>query len=422
MAKLPYCVVPIAYCLSRNKQFAIRGLFFTLASLLLALALGLASAPDSLVLAAKPQATPTPLPVFCGGVYFGDTAAGVRQTDVYPCRPDWSETGPEIRYRLHTSASQALTLTLTHLPGIDLDLFLLPDGDMAHCLASDATLGLHDLPPGDHIIAIDGFAGSQGFYSLLVACNEQPFATPTPTDTPAFTPTPTPTLFPTPTSTATPTPYRPPFSYETHFPRQSLRYPPPTPQPQTIVLQPGRSGYDGLDDSYISAWEPAANYASADRLSLRQPDVMAPVLRFRLDGVPAKAHVVAARLGLWALTSSNDNPASAQLFVLNRGWNPGQVSWQQAAAGAPWQQAGANGVPQDRSGASQDQQQVVETGQWYTWDVTALIQAWLLDPSSNNGVVIKALAEPKVVYAFAAADYHNQEARPQLSISFWTPE
>lgn len=381
----------------------------------------LAGAPPSTALRAGPSASPTPLPAFCHGVYVGDTAAGVSQTDSYPCRPDWPETGPEVRYRLLTSSTQTLTLTLNYLPGIDLDLILLPDGDTAHCLASDATLSLDELPPGQHIIIIDGFDGSQGFYSLTVACTEPPFATITPTDTPAFTRTPTPTLVPSVTPTPTATPYRPPLSFETHLPRQNWHYPPPTPQPQTILLQPGSEGYAGLADSYLSSWEPSANYVDADRLSLRQTDLMAPVLRFQLDSVPANAHIVAAELSLWALTQSNDNPATARLYALQRAWTPNQVTWQQAATGLNWQQPGANGIPQDRSGASQDEEQVEQTARWYTWDVTGLAQTWLSDPASNYGVVLKAVAEPKVLYTFASADYHNPEARPQLSISFWTP-
>lgn len=419
MVSLSCCVLRIAYRWLRNEQHATR--FFLLLFLPLTLFAALMFAADPRVFAVAPRTTPTPLPAFCGGVYSGDTAAGISQTTTYPCRPDWPETGPEIRYQLRTTASQPLTLTLNHLPGIDLDLFLLPDGDLAHCLAADAVLNLGELPPGQHLIVIDGFGGSQGFYSLAVECSEPPLATPTPTDTPANTRTPTPTLVPTATPTPTPTPQHPPFSYETHLPRQNQAFPPPTPQPQTITLQPGRDGYAGLDDSYLSAWAPATNYAEADRLSLRQPDVMAPLLRFRLDGIPANAHVVAARLSLWALTSSNDNAAAAQVFALHRDWTAGEATWEQAAAATPWQQPGANGIPQDRSGFSQDEQQVEQSGRWYTWDVTALAQAWLLDPAANHGLIVKALAAPKVVYTFASADYHTLEARPQLTITFWTP-
>lgn len=413
-----YCVLRIAYRLRRNKQYAIRVLIVFLPVLLFS---AFSFAFDPFAHATAPQSTPTPLPAFCGGVYRGDTAAGLRQIDAYPCRPDWPETGPEISFRLSTTATQPLTLTLSHLPGIDLDLFLLPNGDMAHCLAADATLNIDDLPAGEHTIIIDGFGGSQGFFSLVLECSQPPLATPTATEAPASTSTPTPTLVPTATPTATPTPRRPPFSYQSHLPRQTHAYPPPTPLPQTIILQPGRDGYNGLADSYLSAWAPTTNYAGADRLALRQPDIMAPVLRFRLDHIPANAHVVAARLSMWALTSSNDNPAAAEAFALHREWNPAEVTWQEAESGTPWQQPGANGIPQDRSGASQDQQQVEQIGRWYGWDVTALAQAWLLDPAANHGIVLKALAEPKVVYTFASADYHNQEARPQLSITFWTP-
>ncbi|MCS7039905.1 MAG: DNRLRE domain-containing protein, partial [Caldilineales bacterium] len=379
-----------------------------------------AGPPQAPVMAAPADETPIPR-AYCRGVYHGDTATGSTLLDHYACRPDWPETGPEHFYRLHTTTTQALTLILSHGPGIDLDLFLLEHEQPDRCHAADATLQLSALPPGWHLIVVDGFAGSQGPYTLVVDCDEPPFATPTPTDTPppAATPTPTPILTATPTPTRTPT--RPRLSYDHFLPAQRHRHPPPTPQPITLILQPGREGYDGLADSYLSAWAPTENYANLDRLALRQPDIMAPVLRFRLDGLPAQARIVEARLSLWVLSRSNDNPATTGAYPLHRPWRADQVTWQQATADVPWTQPGANGIPADRGAVPLSVQTVTETGRWYDWDLTPLAQAWVADPTTNHGVILKALDVPRVLYTFAAAEYPNPAARPRLLIRYWTP-
>lgn len=362
-------------------------------------------------------------PAFCQGVYRGDTTGGSRKIDSYPCRSDWPETGPEQIYSLQTTVSQPLTLTLSYPPlaGLDLDLFLFVDGNFEQCYGADASLDIEALPPGDHLIVVDGFNGSEGPYTLQVGCQQPPFATPTPTDTPLPTATPTPTLQPTSTQTPTITPTHVPLAQYSYFPSQLLGHPRPTPQPETLTLQPNDDGYQGLSDSYINAWEISANYANVDRLLLRQPDVMLPILRFELVGLPANAHIVEATLSLWTLSQTNDNIADADLYQLNRAWTPSEVTWQQAAQGVPWGKPGADAVPSDRHGLPHSQKAVGEVGAWQTWDVTPLVRSWLFDPATNRGILLKAQSEAKVQYTFASAEYNNPSSRPKLSIRFWTP-
>jgi hypothetical protein len=362
-------------------------------------------------------------PAFCQGVYRGDTTGGDQRIDSYPCRPDWPETGPEHFYQLHTTASQPLTLTLSHPPlsGVDLNLFLFVNGDFEQCYYGNSSLDIQSLPPGDHLIVVDGFNGSEGPYTLQVSCSQTPFATSTPTDTPPPTATPTPTVRPTSTSTPTFTPTHVPVAQFSFFPSALRGHPQPTPQPKTLTLQPSDNGYKGLADSYINAWEISANYANVDRLLLRQPDIMSPILRFELVGLPANAHIVEATLSLWALSQSNDNPAVVDLYQLNRAWTPSQVTWQLAAQGTAWGTPGANAVPSDRYGLPHSQQVVGDVGIWQTWDVTSLVQSWLFDPATNRGVLLKAQAEAKVQWAFASAEYNDSGARPKLTIRYWTP-
>ncbi|NOX63547.1 MAG: DNRLRE domain-containing protein [Chloroflexi bacterium] len=367
------------------------------------------------------MAEATSTPAYCRGVYRGDTSVGTNNIEQYACRPDWPETGPEAYYKLRTTFTQPISITLSHPAGIDLDLFLLVDGDPAQCYAADAALAIPNLSSGEHTIVVDGFAGDAGEYLLEIECQEPPFATPTPTAPAPPTATPTPTPPPTATPRPTITPTRPHLTYQLYLPSQPRGYPPPTPEPTLLVLQPGVDNYAGVANAYLNRWENSTNYAKVDRLALRQPDIMAPILRFDLSRIPANAHIVDARLGLWTLAQSNENPATVGLYKVNRPWNVNEVTWDEAAQGDPWASPGANAVPADREGQPVSVQIVDATRKWYEWDVTLLVQNWLRQPEANNGVVLKAFAEPRVLYHFASAGYHNPLARPKLTIRYWTP-
>ena len=402
---------------------------FLAALLLLFVAIALISrlfVSETSVLASPIDELPA-TPAFCQGVYHGDTSTGVNQIETYGCRPDWPETGPEHYYELNITQTQPITLTLSYAsaPDLDLDLFLLEDADPDRCHYANASLVLPALEPGQYTIVIDGYAGSQGPYALNVDCSEQPLATATPTATPQGTATPTPTTSPTATPTPTVTPTRTHLTYYHYLPSQQQRYPLPTPQPTTLVLQPGIEGYDGVVDTHINSWNPETNYASVDRLWLRQADSpahrMAPLILFDLSGLPVDAHIVEAKLSLWTLSRSNTNTATVDVYRLNRHWEVEQATWLLATSSQPWSAPGANAFPDDRSSFPYDTVEVDELQQWYDWTITALAQEWVQNPEGNNGMILKAFAVPKVQYNFASSEYHNPTARPKLTILYWTP-
>ncbi len=369
----------------------------------------------------SPDIELTATPAFCQGLYHGDTGTGLNQIETYGCKPDWPETGPEHYYQLNITQSQPLTLTLSHAPDTDLDLFLLEDSDPDQCHYADASLVLPVLKPGQYTISIDGFAGSQGPYALDIDCSELPLATITPTATPFATATPTPTVSPTASPTPTVTPTRTHLTYNHYLPSQQRSYPAPTPEPSTLVLQPGVDGYNGVVDTHINSWDSEANYANVDRLWLRQADIMAPLIRFDVSDLPADAHIVEAQLSLWTTGQSNDNPATVGVYLLNRPWQVEQTTWMQATSTQLWSVPGANDTPDDRNALPYVTTEVTETSHWYDWNVTALVQDWVQNPEGSNGIILKAFAVPKVQYYFASSEYNNPSARPKLTIRYWTP-
>ena len=113
--------------------------------------------------------------ITCGQQVSGDTTGLASHIDGYDCSA-WDESGPEAVYSLvlpDTFAPYDVTATLGDLSA-DLDVFILPGGGcyQGQCLAYDnlsaSALGLSG---GTYYIAVDGYAGAAGSYTLSVDCS-----------------------------------------------------------------------------------------------------------------------------------------------------------------------------------------------------------------------------------------------------------
>jgi hypothetical protein len=123
-----------------------------------------------------PGACSQPESVFCGQQISGDTSGMPSHIFMYSCSA-YNESGPDTIYALTLPAGDTYTVTatLSGLGGIDLDIFLLPPGDCysGTCLTYHGTsLTAYDLDPGVYYIAVDGYSGSEGAYTLTVNCSK----------------------------------------------------------------------------------------------------------------------------------------------------------------------------------------------------------------------------------------------------------
>jgi len=124
--------------------------------------------------------------------YSGNTqATGSRRLFTYMCgtTPYGNEWGPEHVYRFTTSATSRITARLLPdyqtAPVGDPDVFLLTSLDATSCLPGgygDMAVSYTDAPPGTYYVAVDGWIGWAGSYTLELTCLAGP--TPTPTATP----------------------------------------------------------------------------------------------------------------------------------------------------------------------------------------------------------------------------------------------
>lgn len=360
---------------------------------------------------------------YCGGVYTGDTGLGRSNVSRYGCYPAWDERGPELVYRIELDANQTLSVALQSASA-DLDLFLLRYVYPESCVAAGDTYLKLAAEPGVYLLAVDGYQGAAGTFSLRVDCPLGVQATATPTLTPSPTPTATATFTPSPTYTPSPTS----VPQEVYLPLVVRARPTIVTEPITLALQHGVDGYTGGADTTLSAWEPETAYGEDDTLRLfysRPPKVStqaAPLLRFDLGLLPTQAQIHHAQLELY-LVSAALYDLYGQTHGLLRPWDELAATWQQPAAGQTWGEPGAQGVETDHMAWASDRQHIQEGG-WYAFDVTALVSLWAQDPARNHGLILLAQAgdsNANVEARFASQEHKTPAYHPRLVISYSVP-
>ncbi|NLE76976.1 MAG: DNRLRE domain-containing protein [Chloroflexi bacterium] len=376
-----------------------------------------------------PTSSPTPkldvsqaLAISCGGVYTGDTTDGPRVVSQYSCR-GWDESGPEAVHVLTLTVAQPLTVSLYYDDAVrDLDVFVLGAPDPEACLAAGDTYAiLNPAPAGTYWVVVDGYGGSSGPFTLEVACPLEPGQTPTVTPTPTATatsPSGSGTLFLPLMLKAQPVP-PPPTATPTKSPSPTV-----TREVLRKVLQNGLDGYSGVADAYIHEWYPSIPFGDNDRLVARSYDHASILLRFDLSGIPTNAQLASADLQLFALDRTNLGAMHINAYPMSRTWSEATTTWLLSATGSAWTAPGARASGFDYADALGDRVHVDSTGQWFRWNVRDMTQAWVANPASNYGLILKGIpgdGEAQVEYGFRAAEGSNATQRPKLIVRYWLP-
>ncbi|MBC7234620.1 MAG: DNRLRE domain-containing protein [Chloroflexi bacterium] len=219
--------------------------------------------------------------------------------------------------------------------------------------------------------------------------------------------------------TDTPTPSNTPIA--TQVPQPTRTNTPPAGVLE-LVLQQGLNGYTGFEDTFISDWEPTTNYYLAWNVELRSPHIKRTLIKADLSSLPPGTVIEEAILTLF---SSEDSPlpVQAQVFKMLRFWEGKEVTWQRPQLGAVWSEPGANGVGSDRAGVPEYQRQIFPTvGSYefypFDFDVTALVQDWVNNPLTNQGLMITSDTLTASEFAFRSSEYNDIRYRPKLTIRY----
>jgi hypothetical protein len=193
---------------------------------------------------------------------------------------------------------------------------------------------------------------------------------------------------------------------------------------QELVLQQGRDGYDGFEDTTLDAWNPDTSQHTDQHLRLRSPDVRRILLRADVGALPPGAWIEEATLTLYQ-GSGGGSSMSTSVYGLLRPWVHGQATWNRASAALLWAQPGCGAAGSDRDAASVAERPIWPTAGGYAdypfdWDVTALVQRWVDDPGANHGLLIEGSAGTALEFLFRSADYPDVAVRPRLVIRYRT--
>lgn len=254
---------------------------------------------------------------------------------------------------------------------------------------------------------------------------QSPTNTPTHTPSPTFTQTPIPSATPThsptplysPTPTTSPTPTLSPTPTPTHTP-----VPPPVTQEFRQGVAPV-AAYAGVTDTFLSSYRPDTPWGEEDgfRVSNRPSGSERALLRFDLQGyIPANARVTSARLAIFAWSRRTLNGMRISAFDVIRTWDGSVATWNRANPTEMWTIPGCNGVDTDRQGDPVDSRFVYFTNQFYEWDVTALVQRWVANLLTNQGLLLIGYDVDQDV-RFRSSEWRVPEQRPKLTVTYQLP-
>lgn len=218
--------------------------------------------------------------------------------------------------------------------------------------------------------------------------------------------------------------------------------PSPTPNPGTtsaptyLRLRDGVSGFGGTADTWVGGNACSkvdgdlgtTPHGSSDRLSLRASGDESAVgicnvlLRFDLGRVPRGSQILSARLVVKGIKQSNAARLYFNTFEVLKPWREDQTTYYLAQAGKPWTKPGADS-PGDHPTPQYDTSVLsgpAEQTGWGSAYITPLVQRWVNDPSSNNGVLLLPFGNP-VQWDLASSENPEVRWRPALEILYYGP-
>jgi len=219
--------------------------------------------------------------------------------------------------------------------------------------------------------------------------------------TPTATPTATSTISPTPTMTGLPT-----------------ATPTITPTPVVDVFQYVGGQYENCWDAYLDSWHPTTNYGHTGALSIRTAGTKRPVLYFDVSRIPSGVTIMNASLELRATYyKSHSHEMTAHVYGLKREWVEMETTWQEARDGVPWTLQGADDTIDDRDDAETCAVVMPDPSQWYAFDITSLVQAWVDGARPNYGLMLYATGNT-VEMSFYSSEYSLPAERPRLVVQY----
>jgi len=140
------------------------------------------------------------------------------------------------------------------------------------------------------------------------------------------------------------------------------------------------------------------------------------LLKWSVSTIPAGSKISSASV---TLNVTNSSTQTYQAFALKQPWAESAATWTLYAAGQPWQIAGANGSLDRDAQAAGTIRPATMGKQTFTLS-PALVQSWLDNPQSNNGIIITNTSNTDG-FDFSSREATTSSLRPQLDVTYAKP-
>ncbi len=182
--------------------------------------------------------------------------------------------------------------------------------------------------------------------------------------------------------------------------------------PTTFILQPDAAAGT---DTYLYASNPNTSFGTAIeiRISNKTNNNKRGLLRFDLGSINTTAIVESAELELNLEGIGSGGTHTIYVHRAQKPWIEDEATWNQYANGLNWDTPGGDYEIPEIAGSPIDAALPGAT----TFDVTDLVQDWINEPATNNGIML--LGSSGVNHAdFTTSDSTNAGLRPKLTVAY----
>jgi len=189
----------------------------------------------------------------------------------------------------------------------------------------------------------------------------------------------------------------------------------------TVVFRQGVDGYTGCEDTRISEEKPDQNFGGEWHLILGMKGKGCILVRYDVSSLPSNALIQEATFTLYADNYGPQSlvPIIVAAYPVTRTWREMEATWHAATNSDDWAEPGCNDATSDRSPVSLDDVPVYDRYLWYSWNVTAAVQDWVENPSTNKGLLLQqSNIEIGGEYDIRGSDFIDENWRPYLTVSY----
>ena len=145
-------------------------------------------------------------------------------------------------------------------------------------------------------------------------------------------------------------------------------------------------------------------------------------MKFDLSDIPPGATVTGAKLYLYSADEGGTTNQYVTAYPVRRNWVADEATWTHATATDLWGEAGgydATDLGERGMTVLEVRPTQAEYGYPFAFDLTQMVQDWVSDPGSNQGLLLRGCAGGSAEYKFVSSDWRTKpSSQPRLEVSY----